>query len=89
MATSDSCTQNSCWCFYCLRKYISLLLLAEKQLIAACTDVFSAGAETGSATVAFSVMLMCLFPEVRRKVQKEIDSVVGQNRFPSMADRMK
>ncbi|XP_027237770.2 methyl farnesoate epoxidase [Penaeus vannamei] len=60
----------------------------EKQLIAACTDVFSAGAETGSATVAFSVMLMCLFPEVRRKVQKEIDSVVGQNRFPSMADRM-
>lgn len=60
----------------------------EKQLIAACTDVFSAGAETGSATVAFSVMLMCLFPEVMRKVQKEIDSVVGQNRFPSTTDRM-
>ncbi|XP_042885578.1 methyl farnesoate epoxidase-like [Penaeus japonicus] len=60
---------------------------SEKQLIAVCTDVFSAGAETGSATVAFAVMLMCLFPEVMRKVQKEIDSVIGQNRLPSMADR--
>lgn len=49
--------------------------------------MFSAGAETGSATVAFSVMLMCLFPEVMKKVQKEIDSVIGRNRFPSMADR--
>ncbi|XP_037775115.1 methyl farnesoate epoxidase-like [Penaeus monodon] len=60
---------------------------SEKQLIAVCTDVFSAGAETGSATVAFAVMLMCLFPEVMKKVQEEIDSVIGRNRFPSMADR--
>lgn len=62
---------------------------AETQLLATCTDIFSAGTETGSATVSFGVLLMALHPEVMAKVQKELDEVVGRERLPSVEDRNK
>ena len=30
---------------------------------------------------------MCLYPDVLRKAQAEIDAVVGQDRMPTFADR--
>ena len=32
-------------------------------------------------------LAMALYPEVQKKVQAEIDSVVGPNRFPDFHDR--
>lgn len=61
----------------------------EKQLLATCSDIFSAGTETGSATVSFAILLMALHPEVMEKVQKELDEVVGRSRLPSVEDRTK
>ncbi|KAK8376326.1 hypothetical protein O3P69_009756 [Scylla paramamosain] len=61
----------------------------EQQLAASCNDIFTAGTETGSATVSFGVLLMALHPEVMAKVQKELDEVVGRSRLPSMDDRSK
>jgi hypothetical protein len=38
-------------------------------------------------TVAHFIMAMLSHPEVLMKAQKEIDSVVGTDRLPTMADR--
>ncbi|KAK7085879.1 hypothetical protein SK128_006582 [Halocaridina rubra] len=61
----------------------------DDQLVALCTDLFSAGTETGSASVSFAILLCTLHPEVMRKLQEEIDTVVGQDRLPSIDDRPK
>ena len=48
-------------------------------------DLFMAGSETTSTTLSWAVLFMIRYPDVQRKVQEEIDTVVGV-RNPSMED---
>jgi len=50
-------------------------------------DLFLAGSETTSTTLTWAVLYMTRYPDIQEKVQKEIDSVVGLNRSPSMMDK--
>ncbi|KAM6216537.1 cytochrome P450 2D17-like [Rhynchocyon petersi] len=50
-------------------------------------DLFFAGMVTTSSTLAWALLLMLLHPDVQRRVQKEIDEVIGQGRPPEMADQ--
>jgi cytochrome P450 len=49
--------------------------------------LFLAGAETTSTTLQWAMLYMLAFPEVQRKVQAEIDAVIGSNRTPSLDDK--
>ncbi|KAL5360220.1 cytochrome P450 [Aspergillus floccosus] len=48
--------------------------------------LLEAGSDTTSSTLYAFVQAMLLFPEVQRKVQEEIDRVVGSERMPTMDD---
>nr|XP_023486802.1 cytochrome P450 2D14 isoform X1 [Equus caballus] len=50
-------------------------------------DLFSAGMVTTSTTLAWALLLMILHPDVQRRVQQEIDEVIGQTRRPEMGDQ--
>ncbi|XP_028645825.1 cytochrome P450 2D10-like isoform X1 [Grammomys surdaster] len=50
-------------------------------------DLFSAGMVTTSTTLSWALLLMILHPDVQRRVQQEIDEVIGQVRRPEMADQ--
>ncbi|XP_004610790.2 cytochrome P450 2D14-like [Sorex araneus] len=50
-------------------------------------DLFTAGMVTTSTTLAWALLLMILHPDVQRRVQQEIDEVVGQARPPEMGDQ--
>ncbi|XP_006174748.1 cytochrome P450 2D14 [Camelus ferus] len=50
-------------------------------------DLFSAGMVTTSATLAWALLLMILHPDVQRRVQQEIDEVIGPARRPEMGDQ--
>ncbi|XP_021010984.1 cytochrome P450 2D9-like isoform X3 [Mus caroli] len=50
-------------------------------------DLFTAGILTTSTTLSWALMLMILHPDVQRRVQQEIDEVIGQVRCPEMADQ--
>ncbi|XP_077654803.1 cytochrome P450 2D4-like isoform X3 [Urocitellus parryii] len=50
-------------------------------------ELFTAGMATTSTTLAWALLLMILHPDVQRRVQQEIDEVIGQVRQPEMGDQ--
>ncbi|KAG6868227.1 hypothetical protein C0993_006003 [Termitomyces sp. T159_Od127] len=49
--------------------------------------LYVAGADTTSASLAFFVLAMVLYPECQAKAQEEIDAVIGSDRLPEFRDR--
>jgi len=59
----------------------------DKNLFALLGDLFQAGAETTSSTLAWAMLYLGGHPDVQRKLQKEIDEVVGKNSLPTLDNR--
>ncbi|PNJ37395.1 CYP2D6 isoform 3 [Pongo abelii] len=59
----------------------------DENLRIVVADLFSAGMVTTSTTLAWGLLLMILHPDVQRRVQQEIDDVIGQVRRPEMGDQ--
>ncbi|KAL9563850.1 hypothetical protein ACKAV7_012022 [Fusarium commune] len=49
--------------------------------------MYAGGADTTVSSIRGFVLAMLLFPEVQRKAQQEIDSVIGTERLPQFEDR--
>ena len=49
----------------------------EEELLVVAMDMFTAGSETTSTTLAWAVCYMITHPEVQARVQAEIDAVLG------------
>ncbi|KAG9316767.1 cytochrome P450 [Chiua virens] len=48
---------------------------------------YGAASETTWASLEVFLLAMVLYPDIRRKAQKEIDAVVGNDRLPDFSDR--
>ncbi|XP_045410718.1 cytochrome P450 2D17-like [Lemur catta] len=59
----------------------------DENLRMVVSDLFSAGMVTTSTTLAWGLLLMILHPDVQRRVQQEIDEVIGKVRRPAMGDQ--
>ncbi|XP_035390357.1 cytochrome P450 2M1-like [Electrophorus electricus] len=57
------------------------------NMLSTAWNLFSAGIETTSCTLRQGLLLMMKYPDVQARVQKEIDVVVGPDRWPSLDDR--
>ncbi|KAM3930487.1 cytochrome P450 2K1-like [Leptodactylus fuscus] len=55
----------------------SELYYHDKNLGTLLIDLFSAGMETTSTTLRWGLVLMMKYPEIQKKVQNEIESVIG------------
>ena len=49
----------------------------EEELLVVAMDMFTAGSETTSTTLAWAVCYMITHPKVQARVQAEIDAVLG------------
>ncbi|XP_045869941.1 cytochrome P450 2D15 [Meles meles] len=59
----------------------------DENLSMVTSDLFAAGMVSTSTTLTWALLLMILHPDVQRRVQQEIDEVVGQARQPEMGDQ--
>ncbi|XP_073497620.1 cytochrome P450 2F3-like [Phyllobates terribilis] len=60
-----------------------------KSLQRTIQNLLFGGTETVSTTLRYGILILMKYPEIAERIQKEIDSVVGRNRSPSIADRSK
>ncbi|XP_072030801.1 cytochrome P450 2J4-like [Amphiura filiformis] len=61
--------------------------LNELNLLTSLSQLFFAGTDTSATTLRWALMYLMEYPEKKKKVQEEIDSVVGRNRRPKLNDR--
>lgn len=59
----------------------------EDMIKWAALTLYAAGMETSTSVSSGFFLAMALYPEVLRKAQEEVDSVIGHNRLPSILDR--
>lgn len=59
----------------------------DENLSMVTSDLFVAGMVSTSTTLTWALLLMILHPDVQRRVQQEIDEVIGQARQPEMGDQ--
>ncbi|XP_077983279.1 cytochrome P450 2U1-like [Glandiceps talaboti] len=64
-------------------------VFCERYLWRAVLDLFEAGSETTSATLLWMFLYVAINKDSQRKVQNEIDDVIGRDRQPSWSDRDK
>uniref|UniRef100_A0A914VFG1 Cytochrome P450 n=1 Tax=Plectus sambesii TaxID=2011161 RepID=A0A914VFG1_9BILA len=60
---------------------------SELQLTNVLMDFWLAGMETTATTLRWAIVLLTAHPEIQKKLQAEIDAVVGKDRQPSMSDK--
>jgi len=68
-------------------QFFQLHVLSEDGLVMLLLDLFSAGVESVANTLDYAILYMVLNPHIQRKVQEELDNVVGRNRRPTGDDR--
>ncbi|KAH9950494.1 cytochrome P450 [Amylocystis lapponica] len=59
----------------------------EQVIKAVAATIFAAGADTTVSAILSFFLAVSVYPDVLKKVQEEIDRVVGKDRLPSFADR--
>ncbi|XP_073497696.1 cytochrome P450 2G1-like [Phyllobates terribilis] len=57
------------------------------NLLNSTLQIFFAGVETTSTTLIYSLLLLMKYPNILEKVHKEIDQVIGRDRYPKMQDQ--
>ncbi|KAJ6636080.1 putative cytochrome P450 [Pseudolycoriella hygida] len=60
-----------------------------EQLIITCLDFYQPASVLSPMTIAFYLRLLILNPHVKKRIQNEIDDVVGRSRLPNLDDRNK
>ncbi|XP_040267674.1 cytochrome P450 1B1-like [Bufo bufo] len=64
-------------------------LLSKEYVESTVTDLFGAGQDTNSTALTWIILLLVKYPHIQKKLQEEIDRVMGEDRVPTAEDRAK
>ncbi|XP_059827071.1 cytochrome P450 2K1-like isoform X1 [Hypanus sabinus] len=59
----------------------------EKNLLITTSDLFIAGMGTTATTIRWAMYIMIKYPDIQKRVQEEVDRVIGSERSVRMEDR--
>jgi len=76
-----------------VRQFLKSTLTEEDQydrdeLLQTVRDLFMAGDDTSSTTLRWILLSLANHPDVQNRLQKEVDTVVGCDRLPSLDDEV-
>ncbi|KAH8113419.1 cytochrome P450 [Phellopilus nigrolimitatus] len=60
--------------------------LSDDELAYLAGSMFGAGSDTTAAAISIVIMAAALFPDAQRRVQEQLDAIVGRDRMPSFGD---
>ncbi|XP_032655695.1 cytochrome P450 1A1 isoform X2 [Chelonoidis abingdonii] len=61
--------------------------LSDQKIVNIVNDLFGAGFDTVTTALSWSLMYLVTYPEIQKKIQKELDQVIGRERRPRLSDR--
>ncbi|MCQ7614214.1 cytochrome P450, partial [Salmonella enterica] len=61
--------------------------VANEKIMDIVLDLFGAGFDTVTTAISWSLMYLVTNPRIQRKIQKELDTVIGRERLPRLSDR--
>lgn len=61
---------------------------ADDEFFALIFDLFFAGSDTVKNTLCFDILYMLKYPDIQKKVQNEIDIIIGERQV-CLQDRVK
>ncbi|KAJ3927993.1 MAG: cytochrome P450 [Lentinula lateritia] len=61
--------------------------LSDKESAWLAATLYTAGAETTAGVLSWFMLAMILYPDIQKKIQQELDTVVGRGRLPTFADQ--
>lgn len=61
--------------------------ISDKTMVASVGNLFGAGVDTTANLLYWALLYMIGYPEIQKKIQAEMDRVVGRNRLPRFADK--
>ncbi|XP_011227900.2 cytochrome P450 1A2 [Ailuropoda melanoleuca] len=61
--------------------------IPHEKIVNLINDIFGAGFDTVTTALSWSLMYLVTNPEIQRKIQKELDTVIGRVRRPQLSDR--
>ena len=62
-------------------------LLSEDYLLNAMLDMFIGGYETTTSAMRWAILFLVHNPECQKKIQRQMDSVLGRNKMPRLEDK--
>ncbi|NWV82410.1 CP1A5 protein, partial [Dasyornis broadbenti] len=74
----------------CLDKKLETSTAAQvpkEKIVNLVNDLFGAGFDTVTIAVSWSLMYLVTYPDIQKKIQEELDQVIGRERRPRLSDR--
>ncbi|XP_006866545.1 PREDICTED: cytochrome P450 1A2-like [Chrysochloris asiatica] len=62
-------------------------LIPQEKIVNLVNDIFGAGFDTVTTAISWSLLYLVTKPEIQKKIQKELDTVIGRARRPRLSDR--
>ena len=62
--------------------------LTDDNIRGSLTSLFVAGGDTTSTVINWGILYLISNPDIQSRVQSELDSVIGRNRFPRITDKV-
>lgn len=61
--------------------------LSDEKIVNVVMDLFGAGFDTVTTAISWSLLYLVTSPSVQKKIQEELDTVIGRARRPRLSDR--
>ncbi|NWI14876.1 CP1A4 protein, partial [Crypturellus soui] len=61
--------------------------LSSEKIMNIVNDLFGAGLDTITSALSWSLMYLALYPDIQKRIQEELDRIIGQERRPRLLDR--